>query len=440
MAIYKVGSPDGKVHRFEGPDGLSQDQVLDEASSFLFDEPPTRDYSVGQIASKALGRGTERLKSTFGDVIPAMVGNVLGFEDYAKQQMAEAQDSEEYIQRKLAHQYPSYKDVSGVGSGLEFALETGLEQVPNLLTTLIPGGIAGQTAKIGTAKLAATELAKRQATAQSAGVYLGSYALNAPEIFQNVYQETGELATGTAVIFGAAAAALDAVLPDSILEGMSPATRGAIAKAVLKKSGTRPGLANTAFKGFLKGAGQEGVTEGMQEAISIAAENFVGDNPQIFNSADWDRIMESSVRGAVAGGVFRGISAPIEQKVQELGQSPIPVPIERATEFKDEGPGSDIKEVLDIAEPPPAVTETPTTTTTTTTPGSVLTPVATTGTQLTLPGIPEEPAGPVKREITPEQVAGTMGLVYDPTKNLAYDPKTQYPYKWSPESLTWQPL
>jgi hypothetical protein len=36
MAIYKVGSPDGKVHRFEGPDGLSQDQVLDEASSFLF--------------------------------------------------------------------------------------------------------------------------------------------------------------------------------------------------------------------------------------------------------------------------------------------------------------------------------------------------------------------------------------------------------------------
>jgi hypothetical protein len=439
MAIYKVGSPDGKVHRFEGPDGLSQDQVLDEASSFLFDEPPTRDYSVGQIASKALGRGTERLKSTFGDAIPAMIGNALGFEDYAKQQMAEAQDSEEYIQRKLAPQYPSYKDVSGVGSGLEFALETGLEQVPNLLTTLIPGGIAGQTAKIGTAKLAATELAKRQATAQSAGVYLGSYALNAPEIFQNVYQETGELATGTAVIFGAAAAALDAVLPDSILKGMSPATRGAIAKAVLKKSGTRPGLANTAFKGFLKGAGQEGVTEGMQEAISIAAENFVGDNPQIFNSADWDRIMESSVRGAVAGGVFRGISAPIEQKVQELGQSPIPVPIERATEFKDEGPGSDIKEVLDIAEPPPAVTETPTTTTTTT-PGSVLTPVATTGTQLTLPGIPEEPAGPVKREITPEQVAGTMGLVYDPTKNLAYDPKTQYPYKWSPESLTWQPL
>jgi hypothetical protein len=35
MAIYKVGSPDGKVHRFEGPDGLSQDQVLDEAYFFF---------------------------------------------------------------------------------------------------------------------------------------------------------------------------------------------------------------------------------------------------------------------------------------------------------------------------------------------------------------------------------------------------------------------
>mgnify|MGYP007090459459 CR=1 FL=1 len=85
----------------------------------------------------------------------------------------------------------------------------------------------------------------------------------------------------------------------------------------------RPGLANTAFKGFLKGAGQEGITEGAQEGISIAAENFVGKNPQIFDSADWGRIMESSVRGAVAGGIFRGISAPIEQKIQDLAVPPL---------------------------------------------------------------------------------------------------------------------
>jgi hypothetical protein len=45
----------------------------------------------------------------------------------------------------------------------------------------------------------------------------------------------------------------------------------------------------------------EGLTEGAQQSINIAAENFVGKNPQIFDSEDWRRVAESVVAGAAVG-------------------------------------------------------------------------------------------------------------------------------------------
>ena len=102
----------------------------------------------GTAASKAFSRGTERLKSTFGDAIPAMIGSGLGFDEFAKRQMQEAQASEELIQRKYAPQIKSYKDVSGVGDALKFGVETIFEQVPNLGAMVVPGVAAGQVARV----------------------------------------------------------------------------------------------------------------------------------------------------------------------------------------------------------------------------------------------------------------------------------------------------
>ena len=64
--------------------------------------------------------------------------------------------------------------------------------------------------------------------------------------------------------------------------------------------------------GLAKGVGTEGITEGAQEAISIAAERLIDDNPDLFGGKEWDRIIESSVRGAVAGGGFGTIGGSIE--------------------------------------------------------------------------------------------------------------------------------
>jgi len=147
-------------------------------------------------------------------------------------------------------------------------------------------------------------------------VFLGSYAQNAPEIFQNIYQETGQMDVGASLLFGAGSAALDSILPAQLAKSLTGPVKAGIVEKVLEKSGMDKGLLRSITAGTLKGMGAEGLTEGAQEAISIYAENFVGNNPQIFDSADWNRIMESSLRGAVAGSAFGGAGG-IGSRVQE---------------------------------------------------------------------------------------------------------------------------
>jgi len=328
MPIYNVPLPDGQTVRLVGPEGATAEELAQAVEQIAAQsarpvpEETRPDYGFGETASKAFSRGKKRVASTFGDVIPAMIASSLGFDEYAEEQLKEAETSEQIIREKYRPQFESFKEVSGPIEALKFATETVAEQIPNIATTLVPGGVGGQLAKVGAGKIAASALANRQAVGQGIGVYLGSYSLNAPEVFQNVYQETGELATGAALIFGAAAASLDAILPAAVLKKITPTQKAAIGKAVVKQSGMRPGLANVVFKEGLKAVGAEGLTEGAQEAISISAENFVGNNPQIFQSEDWDRIMESSVRGAIAGGFLGGAAAPFTRPSVEKPAEP----------------------------------------------------------------------------------------------------------------------
>ena len=113
-------------------------------------DPLTPDYSFGQLAGKAFDRGLERFKSTYGDVLPAMVASSLGFDEYAKRQMEEAAQSERKIQETMRPQFPSFRDVNWANplDISKFIVETTGEQVVNLAGVLVPGGIgakAGET-------------------------------------------------------------------------------------------------------------------------------------------------------------------------------------------------------------------------------------------------------------------------------------------------------
>jgi len=161
------------------------------------------------MASRAVTRGAKRLGSTFGDIIPAMGAKALGFDEYAQKQMGEAAETEKEIAKYYAPQYESTKDIKGISDLPGFALETVAEQVPNIATSLVPGVGAGAIAARAGAGAAA------KIAAANAGVFLGSYAQNAPEVFQNVYQATGKMDVPASLIFGAGSAALDSYSPCS---------------------------------------------------------------------------------------------------------------------------------------------------------------------------------------------------------------------------------
>jgi hypothetical protein len=274
--------------------------ALDLDAQFTPPPLPEREVGVGEAFSTGFERGVGRLGSTVTDIIPALVGSAVGAEDYAQRQFQEAAEKEAALPAPV---FSSYKDVEGVGDFTKFVAETIGEQIPNL-------GVALATALTGGA--AAPVLGATRAAGQFAGAAFGSYALNAPEIFQNIYEETGETAPGTALLFGSAAAALDSILPAALAKNMSAPVKAEVTKKILERSGMKPSVLRSGTVGLAKGLGTEGLTEGAQEAISIAAERLIDENPDIFGSKEFDRIMESAVRGAVAGGGFGTVGGGIE--------------------------------------------------------------------------------------------------------------------------------
>ena len=332
-------------------DNLSQDQFNAQlnalAKKYSF-EIPKPEFGLGETFTRGVSRGAKQLGVIGGDVIPAMFGKALGFEDYAQAQMEEAAESQRRIATERPAVFESYKQVESPYQALQFGLEVIGEQIPNIATSLIPGvgggviagraalssvgkSLATQAAERGLAgeaattfvmegmKRAAPEIAAKAQLGQTAGVFLGSYAQNAPEIFQNIVRETGQMEVGTSLLFGAGAAALDSVLPASLAKQLSGPLKMGIVEKVLEKSGMDRSLLRSVTSGLIKGTTVEGLTEGAQEALSITAEKFVADNPQVFQSKEWDRIMEASVRGAVAGGGF-GVAGGSVERMREASQ------------------------------------------------------------------------------------------------------------------------
>jgi GNAT superfamily N-acetyltransferase len=265
-----------------------------------------RDYTTGEMLSKAVTRGTKRIGSAFGDLLPAMGASALGFNEYAQRQLGEAAETEAEIEQKYAPQYRGTQDVTGLGSALGFAAETVAEQVPNIATALVPGLGAGAIAARAGAGLAG------RAAAVNAGTFLGSYSQAAPEVFQNIYETSGKMEPGVAALFGAGSAALDSILPAQLAKSITGPLKAGIIEKVLEKSGMDKGLLRSVTAGMAKGVGAEGLTEGAQEGINIAAERFVAENPEVFGSKEWDRIMQSAVKGAIAGGAFGGVGGGVE--------------------------------------------------------------------------------------------------------------------------------
>ena len=263
----------------------------------LAEEPePEEEPGFGKMMGSAVKRGAMQTGSLLADVLPALAAKTVGADDYAKRQMEEAAATQQEIQEKYPARYPTLEHVKGPSDYLPFAAETAAEQIPNLATALVPGIGGGMLAARGLAGAAAATATK---AGQLGGAYLGSFALNTPEVFQNIYEETGQMAPGASVIAGSVAGALDSIFPAYIMKQFTPGMKMGVVEKILEKSGMKPGMIRSALAGGVTGVATEGPTEAGQEAISIMAEKFVGDNKDIWGSKEFNRLVESGVRGAV---------------------------------------------------------------------------------------------------------------------------------------------
>jgi hypothetical protein len=301
----------------------------DAASIEPPDAEPTKDTGFFDMTGRAIVRGAKQTGSLLADVLPAMAAKAVGADEYAARQMAEAEETQKEIAQKYAARYGELSDVKGLGDVLPFIAETVAEQIPNLATAVVPGAggaaigarmAAGQAAKTlgarkateASARYAALKGAQGAAYGGGAGAFLGSYALNAPEVFQNIFEETGQMEVGASVLAGSVAAALDSILPAYLVRQFTPGMKMGVVEKVLEKSGMAPGIARGATAGALTGIATEGPTEAAQEAISIAAEKFVQENPEVWGSKEFNRLVEAGVRGAVGGGGISTVAGGIK--------------------------------------------------------------------------------------------------------------------------------
>jgi Large polyvalent protein associated domain 39 len=340
-------------------DDLTQEQFqtqLQALSQKFGFELPRPEYGIGESFTRGVSRGLSRMGSVITDTIPALVGSAIGNDEYARQQLEEAAQKEAELQRENPAQFTSYKQAEGLGGFARFGAEALGETVPDILGIIGTGGVGGALAKRGAVKgaeqiaeniarreavskvlpggvsaeraaeleatalrRAAPAIEKAQATGQAAGIYLGSYATNTPDVFQSIYEQTGELSPGVSLLFGGAVAALDAVLPSQLAKSLTQTEKLSIAEKILERSGMKPSLLRKATAIIPETAAKEGLTEGAQEVITAAAEKFVDSHQDIWDSDHFNRYIESAVRGAVAGAPFGGVQA-VGERMGERGR------------------------------------------------------------------------------------------------------------------------
>ena len=317
-----------------GAPALNQSSISDEDLKSKFAE-----YEHKPGFFESLGSGAERSFSQAGvlkDQLLSLGAKGLGYDDYAKQKLDEAAAKQEEIQQTNPAQFESYKDVNW--SNLPaYAGESIGEQAFNALTMLGFGGVGGaigkrvatsaaekavaemaaQRAAAGAAeaavpaveRLVAREAAKGAGVGGNIGMYLGSFGLNAGDIYQGIYDETGEMAPGASVIGASINGFLDSIVPARFVKALreTPTLRAEVAARIAAGKGVAEGLlpaVKAGAMGALKGGALEPITEVGQEIVNKLAEDIVGESQEKWGSEDFDRFINSAAKSIAPGMLF----------------------------------------------------------------------------------------------------------------------------------------
>ena len=331
--------------------GAREAGVTDREILAHFSQEPPGAIEAGY---RGFRRSLGELGVLAGDTLPALAASALLPEEksrgFVERQFKEAAQTRAELEEAFPTVYGSYKKVDDLSSGIGYVAEKFGEVLPDILPSIASGGIGmfmGKRAAQKAARNAAEEMATKtemellegglpatakqailykeaadrvgKAAAQSiendfvkkgltAGAYLGSFAQNAPEVFENIYEETGQIAPAGAVLFGGLSSMLDAYLPSKLLGQFGEVGKAQLMARMLKDSGASPAVWKAVLREGAKSAAEEGVTEAGQEAISVAAEKFYGSNKDFFDPQNVERYLESFFAGAAGGGALGGVS------------------------------------------------------------------------------------------------------------------------------------
>lgn len=219
----------------------------------------------------------------------------------------------------------SIEEIDSPGKFVSWAASTLGEQVPNIASILLSGGVGGLVAKVaakqavkGALKETTEEAIQQQLMQKVAqwttrgalgGTYLGASALETGGIFGEQVEAGLEPRGGVALAGGGAAGALEIIPFVTVARrlGFGNAAKSAILNEINALNLPKRILATSALV-----AGQEAGTEALQEAIAIGARKFVDENYDALGPEARSRILNSAAAGALLGGIF-GVPAGVRQ-------------------------------------------------------------------------------------------------------------------------------
>ena len=298
--------------------------------------------ALGELG-KGFGAGVDQLQALGGGAY-ALLGDILGSEqmfqdgiDFYQEQMEEAAEAE--IGR--------VEDVEGFGDAVLYGSYLVGNVVPTLLGGLGTGAVAGQLAKVAVKKKVkdrVDQAAKEQVqkvvkekslkgkakqygsnalkklrdnpvrSAQAAGAFTYSAALNAGESTANLYEEADERDPVLSLAVGVSAGALDAFVPINALKRLLPSKQFKEAKDQISDqimTNQKPIRRVLSQMGKLGAA--EGVTEAVQEIIQQSAVEYVVGKKdptlqkdfleRLFDEENRSVYLNAAIAGAVGGGI-----------------------------------------------------------------------------------------------------------------------------------------
>jgi len=323
--------------RFPSLQDASDEEIIKRTSE-VFKLPITEvaqsfDYDIsGGKTSQRFGSAIDRYQAGLYGTAEAVTkaAGLEGTSDYLQKQRVrnEAQADISSARAKELGAIESYKDVTGVGTGVDYVTGLAIGSAPYMAEALVTGG-AGRLAMTGTraalaegrTALAAAEAAKDVAAADkakqaiavaernlstgaTAAGFAGQYPSGVGEMLSQQREQTGgQTDLPSALGYGAAYTGLGMVGVEGAL------TRGNLFRNTINFLDKPGGLSGAALRTGATAVStglKEGVSETLQEGAGQGARMAVDDKAQFFDQDAVERYKESFVGGAALGGVMGG--------------------------------------------------------------------------------------------------------------------------------------